>query len=139
MADRQTIRSCMKTNFRKSIFLLVIVLLLVCAVGVIVEIQFNILQRAYDNYVMDNRNHYLSCEELPTKTEVESIVEQHQDIIQQIQQVAPGFVGVEIDSSTCAGKADLLIWYGTHQQRIAIEKIISGDTFFGVPYRLRNY
>jgi hypothetical protein len=128
----------MKSNLRNRIFLLVIGLLLICAAGVIVEAQFNILQRAYDNYVMDNRNHYLSCNELPTKSEVESVVKQHQDVIQQIQQVAPGFVGVEIDSSICNGKADLLIWYGSHQQRIAIEKIIAGNTFFGVPYRLQN-
>ena len=130
--------SAMKNNLRKSIFLIVTGLLLVCAVGVIVEIQFNILQRAYDNYVMDNRNHYLSCNELPTKSEVESVVKQHQDVIQQIQQVAPGFVSVEVASSICNGKADLIFWYGSHQQRIAIEKIIAGDTFFGVPYRLQN-
>jgi hypothetical protein len=65
-------------------------------------------------------------------------VEQHEEVIQQIRQVAPGFVGVEIDSSTCDGKADLLIWYGTHQQRIAIEKIIGDNIFFGIPYRLQN-
>ena len=102
------------------------------------EAQFNVLRRAYDRYVLDNRNHYLPCQDWPTQIEVESILEQHQDVIQQIEEVAPGFVGVEIDSSTCAGKADLLIWYGTHQQRIEIEKIINGGTFFGVPYRLQN-
>jgi hypothetical protein len=128
----------MKNNPQKRIITLVIGLLLVCVTGVIVEVQFKVLQRAYDNYVLDNRNHYLSCKELPTKSEVENIVAQHQDVIQQIQQIDPGFVDVEIDSSTCDGKADLLISYGTHQQRIAIENIIAGDTFFGVPYRLYN-
>lgn len=113
----------------------VIGLLLVCAM---VEWQFNIVRGAYDNFVMDNRNHYLSCNELPTKLEVEKIVEEHQDVIGQIEQVAPGFVGVEIDSLTCEGKADLLIWYGTHEQRIDIEKIIAADTFFEIPYRLQN-
>lgn len=103
-----------------------------------VEAQFKVLRRVYDDYVLDNQNHYLPCKDLPTKIEVERIVAQHQDIIQQIEQVAPGFVGVEIDSSACEGKADLLIWYGSHQQRIAIEKIIGGNTFFGIPYRLRN-
>lgn len=96
------------------------------------------MQRGYDNFILDNRNHYLSCNDLPTKGEVERIVEQHEDAIQKIQQIAPGFVGVEIDSLTCEGKADLLIWYGTHQQRLTIEEIIAGDTFFGVPYRLQN-
>jgi len=128
----------MKNKMRKNIFLLVIGLLLICTMATIVETRFKVVQRGYDNFVLDNRNHYLSCKELPAKIEVERIVEQHGDVIQEIQQVAPGFVGVEIDSLTCDGKADLLIWYGTHPQRIAIEKIIGGDTFFGIPYRLQN-
>ena len=128
----------MKRNISRNISLLIIGLLLLCGVGAFVESQFHVLQRIYDNFIMDNRNHYLSCSDLPTKSEVERIIEQHQDVIQQIQQVAPGFVGVEIDASTCDGKVDLLIWYGTHQQRIAIENIIGEETFFGVPYRLQN-
>jgi hypothetical protein len=106
--------------------------------GFVAEAQFKVLRRAYDNYVLDNRNHYLACEELPMRVEVERIVKHHQDVIQRIEQVAPGFVGVEIDSSACEGKADLLIWYGSHQQRMEIEKIIDGDSFFEVPYRLQN-
>ena len=125
----------MKSKLQRNIFLLILGLLLTCA---IVEWQFHVLQRGYDHFMMDNRNHYLSCEELPTKIEVERVMEQHKDVVQQIQQVAPGFVGIEIDSLTCEGKADLLIWYGTHEQRVAIEKFIASDTFFGIPYRLQN-
>jgi len=128
----------MKNNLRKNIYRLIIGLLLICGLATVVEAQFHVVQRAYDNYVLDNRNHYLSCKNLPTKIEVERIVEQNQAVIQQILQVAPGFVGVEIDTSTCNGKADLLIWYGSHQQRIAIEKVIGGDALFGIPYRLQN-
>ena len=65
-------------------------------------------------------------------------MEAHQADIQKIEQVNPGFVGVEIDASTCPGKADILFWYGTHQDRLLIEDIISGDAFYGVPYRLQN-
>lgn len=128
----------MKNKLRKNISLLIIGLLLICMVATIVELQFKVVRRAYDHFILDNRNHYLSCQELPTRIEVERITEQHRDIIQQIEQVAPGFVSIEIDSLTCEGKADLVIWYGTHQQRIAIEEIIAGDTFFGIPYRLQN-
>jgi hypothetical protein len=128
----------MKNKLRKNISLLMIGLFLACALTTLVEMQFKVLRRGYDQFVLDNRNHYLSCQGLPPKIKVERIVEQHQDVIQQIGQVAPGFVGVEIDSLTCEGKADLLIWYGTHQQRVAIEEIIADDTFFGIPYRLQN-
>jgi hypothetical protein len=128
----------MKNKLEKNVPLLVIGLFLLCALAAIVEMQFKILRHGYDRFIMDNRDHYLACQELPAMVEVERVVEEHRDDIQQIEQVAPGFVGVEIDSLTCEGKADLLIWYGTHQQRVVIEQIIAGETFFGVPYRLQN-
>jgi flavorubredoxin len=128
----------MKNKLRKNTPLLIIGFFLLCAIGIVLETQFKLVQRGYDNLILDNRNHYLSCEDLPARTDVEIVVEQHRDVIQQFREIAPGFVDVEIDSVTCEGKADLLIWYGTHQQRIAIEEIIGGDTFFGIPYRLQN-
>jgi hypothetical protein len=128
----------MKNRVRKNIFLFLVGVFFIRGVCVMIEAQSQILRRAYDNYVLDNRDHYLTCKDLPTKTEVERIVEQHRDVIQQIEQVAPGLVGIEIDSPNCEGRADLLIWYGSHQQRVEVEKIIGGDTFFEVPYRLQN-
>lgn len=127
----------MKNHLSKNAFL-VMGVLLICMIGVIVEARFKVIQRGYDNLVLDNRNHYLPCKDLPTRVDVQRTVEQHKEVIQQIQQVAPGSIGVEVDTSICDGKADLLIWYGTHPQRMAIEKIINGDTFFGIPYRLQN-
>lgn len=127
----------MKNHLSKNAFL-VMGVLLICMIGVIAEARFKVIQRGYDNLVLDNRNHYLPCKDLPTRVDVQRTVEQHKEVIQQIQQVAPGSIGVEVDTSICDGKADLLIWYGTHLQRMAIEKIINGDTFFGIPYRLQN-
>ena len=65
-------------------------------------------------------------------------MEDHQDVIKQIEQIKPGFVGVEMDTSACSGKADILFWYGTHEDRVLIEDILAGDTFYGIPYRLEN-
>jgi hypothetical protein len=128
----------MKNKLWKNALLIMLGFFLLCAVGILLETRFQLAQRGYDNFILDNRNHYLSCEDLPARADVEIVVEQHRDVIQQIREIAPGFVDVEIDSVTCEGKADLLIWYGTHQQRIAIEEIIGGETFFGIPYRLQN-
>jgi hypothetical protein len=66
------------------------------------------------------------------------VVIEHQGVIQEIEQVKPGFVGMEIDTFSCPGKADIVFWYGGHQDRIVIESIINAETFFGVPYRLHN-
>jgi hypothetical protein len=118
---------------------LITILTLIFCVGIwIIEVQTRFLIRTYDNVVLDNRNHYLSCEQLPSEAEVRQVMETHQDVIKKIEQINPGFVGVEIDTSTCPGKADILFWYGTHQDRLLIESIIADDTFYGIPYRLNN-
>jgi Holliday junction resolvasome RuvABC endonuclease subunit len=126
----------MSKNWKKIVLPLVI--LIACLGMIAIESQTKFIHRVYDYFVLDNKNHYLPCEELPTEVNVSRIVEQHRDKIQAIEQVNPGFVGVEIDTFTCPGQADLVIWYASHQNRLAIEEIIGGDTFFGVPYRLQN-
>lgn len=128
----------MSRNLRKNSLPFLLFFCFICGIVIIAEVRFKLIQRGYDHFVLDNRNHFLSCQELPPTAQVEQIVAQHKDVIQRIRHVAPGFVGVEIDSLVCQGKADLLIWYGTHEQRVAIENIIADDTFFGIPYRLQN-
>ena len=116
-----------------------LLLILILCVGIwILEVQTKFLRRSYDEIVLDNRNHYLSCAQLPTEAEVSQVMEEHRDAIKRINQINPGFVGIEIDSSTCPGKTDILFWYGTHQDRLRIEDIIAGETFYGIPYRLQN-
>ena len=112
---------------------------LVCCVGVVLVLASTDFARGlYSKLVLDNQEHYLECEELPLLSEVERVVEEHSDVVEDIKGVKPGFVYLEIDSTSCPGKADIVISYGTHQDRLAIEAIVVDDTFFGVPYRLRN-
>jgi hypothetical protein len=127
-------------KMRKSskIIIVISILVLACLGVYFVEAQTKILHRALDNFVYDNENHYLPCDELPTEVEVRAVVQAHQDVIRAIEAVGPGFIGVEVDTFTCPGKADLLIWYGTHQDRLDIKAIIDADTFFGIPYRMNN-
>ena len=119
--------------------LAVLVLTLILCMGIwILEAQTKFLRKIYDEVIMDNRNHYLACDQLPSEAEVRQVMETHQDVIKKIEQINPGFVGVEMDTSICSGKADILFWYGTHQDRLLIESIIADDTFYGIPYRLVN-
>lgn len=124
--------------WKKTLPLLLALAALLCLGALVIESQAHILRRLVDNYVYDNRNHYLPCNKLPAEAEVQAVVREHQDLVQAIEAVNPGLVGVELDSSFCPGKADLLIWYASHQDRLAIESIIASDTFYGVPYRLQN-
>jgi hypothetical protein len=121
------------------IITLVSISVMVCLSLVVLEVQTKVLRRAFDNFVLDNKEHYLPCDKLPTDIEVVQVVQEHHDVIETIEQVNPGFVSVEIDSTTCPGRADLLIWYATHANRLEIERIIDADTFFGIPYRLNNW
>lgn len=123
---------------RSLIWPLLVVILVALFACVIVESQFHPLGRIYADRVLDNRPHYLSCQQLVTPQEMEVVLGRHQDTVSRIEQVNPGLVGVEIDTLTCPGKADLIIWYASHQDRQAIEAIIGSDTFFGLPYQLEN-
>ena len=125
-------------NWKKSLVIVLATFLLICFRVSAAEVQTKFIRRIIDNVIYDNRNHYLSCEQLPTVPEVMQVVEEHQGLIQEIEQVKSGFVGMEIDSLSCPGKADLVFWYGGHQDRIVIESIINAETFFGAPYRLHN-
>ena len=122
---------------RQSKAFLLLLAVILCLGAFILEAQVKIIRRAIADIIYDSRNHYLPCERLPTEIEVKKVVDEQQETIRQIEQVNPGLVGVEIDNS-CPGKADLVFWYASHQDRLAIEKIISGETFYGIPYRLQN-
>ncbi len=122
----------------RSVSTALLVILILCIGIWIIEVQTKFFHRAYDEIILDNRNHYLSCNQLPSEVEVRRVVEEHQDVIKKIEQIDPGFVGVEMDTSICLGKADILFWYGTHTDRLLIEDIIAEETFYGIPYRLEN-
>lgn len=113
--------------------------LLVCVGAFFVETQTKALRLLFDDVVLDSRNHYLPCRQLPTYVEAQRVIEAHQEVINQIEQAGGG---VRIQVHTCPGeaeaRADILIWYPSHRDRVAIEGIINGETFFGIPYRLLN-
>ncbi|NJN53841.1 MAG: hypothetical protein HC804_03230 [Anaerolineae bacterium] len=92
----------------------------------------------YDDRVLDNKLHGVPCTDLPTIAEVNQIITTHQSEVQQILNVNPGQVFFDIDRETCPTKASIVISYPSHKDRVAIEAIIGGDTFFNIPYDLLN-
>ena len=79
----------------------------------------------------------LPCDDLPDIEAVRQIVEDHQDVIQEIENINPGYVWVAINER-CNGKGELYIYYDTISTREQILEIIGAETFFGIPYRLFN-
>jgi hypothetical protein len=129
----------MKTNIYKTLLITGLVLA-TCLISVVLfESQTRFFSHWIDDVIYDNKNHYLPCEALPTESVVRATLEAHQDVIREIEQVNPDAVKIIIDDFTCPGKADLVIYYPSNKNRQAIEQILKGDTFFGIPYRLINY
>ena len=78
----------------------------------------------------------------PRQQTVEKVLQEQQTKIKEIESIASstGSIMVSIDDggNNCTDNADIIITYGSHAQREQIEKIIGSDTFFGIPFRLRN-
>lgn len=150
---------------KKKIFISIITaLILIVAVSVISERKTHFVSKFLDNVIADNKNHYLSCDQLPTVEQVNKVVREHKDIVERIvKEVGKRYRNTEVtpvwrDNTVTdgesfyisfswgesypecqnTGKGDIEIMYPAHQDRVIIEKIINGDTFFGIPYRLRN-
>ena len=96
------------------------ILLSISALAVILNIDR--LREVRDDLIYDSKNHYLSCDELPTSEEVARVVSEHQEALQKIKQVNPGFVMVQIDTRTYPGRSDIVILYASHRDRVEIEK-----------------
>jgi hypothetical protein len=125
----------MKLRNRK--YIIAACFLLLIGAIIFTGVKFKVIPRLYD-FLVDNKSHYLSCEQLPSVADVNSIIKEHQNEITQIEQIDPGLVGIEIDSWSCPGKADIIFWYNSHENRLKIEKKISDSTFYTIPYRLQN-
>ncbi len=124
-----------KTNAGRIIVIIVLVLVgvLICA-----EMGTHFIQKWISNVLYDNRVPYLSCEEMPELADIEQTVAAHQDVIEQIEGIDPGFIRVYIsDSEACPEKGILVIEYASHANREQIEALI-GDTFFGIPWKGLN-
>jgi len=80
---------------------------------------------------------YHPCETLPAIETARQIVDDHQDVIDAIENIDPGCIYVSLEER-CEGKGELVIYYCTIDQQIEILEIIGNKTFFGVPFRMLN-
>lgn len=112
----------------------------VVVLGLVLLFVAHVPQRLADDLLYDNYNHYLPCERLPPATEIERGLAENAAVIDKIRAVSPD-VDIQIDEMICHGTdhTDLIISYPGHSQRVEIERILGGKTFFGLPVRWRNW
>lgn len=120
-----------KTKSHK-FYALIIILVIIVSIG-----SIPIVILASDIYETFKDSSGLPCEELPDIGAARQIIEDHQDLIEEIENTSPGNVWVEINER-CDGKGELFIYYDTISTKNKIKELIGGDTFFGVPYRMFN-
>lgn len=123
---------------KKKFYLIVIGSLILA--GLFLNFHTRFLRHMADDVLYDNYNHYLPCVDLPHKDEIEQTLAEHADVIDQIRSVSPD-ADISIDDTIChaSSHADLIISYASHSQRVIIEDIVGGKTFFGIPVRWRNW
>jgi hypothetical protein len=96
------------------------------------------------SWFLDNREHYTPCEILPFLPQVKKELVKHADVVDKIKSLGAFDVSAHeikcymLDGKNYFPKGEIVISYGTHAQRKAIEKLI-GDNFFGIPYRGENH
>lgn len=117
---------------------ILLALLIIIIILVISEPFTHLFHRIADNLIYNNYHHYLSCSDIPELTEVEKTIEQHKDVVEKIKSIDPENVEFIIDSWTCPGKASIIIYYASRDQRSQIDKILPDKNFFGVPISLIN-
>ena len=80
---------------------------------------------------------YHPCETLPDIETARQIVDDHQDVIDAIENIHPDCIHFSLEER-CEGRGELVIYYCTIDQLIEILDIIGNETFFGVPFRMFN-
>lgn len=86
----------------------------------------------------NNLTNQISCDELPTMSHIQQTLIDNKETQKRIENLNPGVITFVIEESKdCPGKAILVIYHATAREEQQIEDLI-GNTFFGIPYDLRN-
>lgn len=79
-----------------------------------------------------------SCDELPSVEAIRHALEQHASIRAQVEQLNPNAIVFVIEENKrCPDRATLVIYHVTTDEGMRIRKLL-GESFFGIPYELRN-
>lgn len=110
------------------------------AAGVLVVVAVIVAPRLegwWTDAVLDSREVQVPCGQRPSAAEARRVLGEQRELVRRIEAVDPSVL-VTVDEAGCEGRGALVFFYGAHRHRKQIERLIGGDTFFGIPYSLRN-
>lgn len=107
----------------------------------LVRTNWNIGRKILDNYLMDNKIEYLSCQEMPTREAIQTALDVHQNEVNEIKNISPDIEVIigDYTEKDCGNHSKIVIYYGSHETRVKIEELINSQTFYGIPFDLVNY
>jgi hypothetical protein len=131
---------------------------------ILLERKNHFFSKIWNDKMLDNKENYVPCDKKPNLEKVDKVVNENKDILEKIikeigkryrkDDILPywddGIVKDAKNSSyvwiswgqaeNCkdGDSGEIIFWYLSHSDREIIEKHIQGDTFFGIPYKLRN-
>jgi hypothetical protein len=125
-------------KFRRAVVILVGAVAAIIVAGFI-SLRLVPVQRLIEDKLYDSVPSFSSCERLPSASMVRKELEKHAELVAAIRQVAPDEVVIEPDTQRCGDdRAEILISYGSHDQRIRIQALLAKEGFGDVPVSLRN-
>ena len=122
----------------KKIAILVVVIFNIFMLVVVLESRFHMVGKLYNSFILDNYNHYLTCDELPDRNYVEKVLAENTDLVDRLYGAGANGIGTGDLEISCENTADIIIFYNGHAGKIAIEKLLGDHTFKGIPVRLKN-
>lgn len=127
-----------RVKFAKVAVILLGVIVGIALIGVIV-LRLEPVQRLTQDKLYDNVPSFVACDRLPSVSATQRALDEHADLVAAIRQVAPDEVMIGLDTQRCGGdRAEILITYGSHEQRIRIQALLAKAGFGDVPVSLRN-
>ncbi|MBW4650668.1 MAG: hypothetical protein KME06_18560 [Kastovskya adunca ATA6-11-RM4] len=126
-----------KMNSRKKILSVATIIILIIIGFGLVKFGFREISRSQSScgdYGFINT----PCSQLPTIAGAEKVLNEHKSKVNQIKNVNPNFITVEVqESNNCAGKGIILISHPSENDCDSLKKIL-GKNFWGIPYKIIN-
>ncbi len=119
---------------RRAILISIAALIGIALVGVAVTSG----PRWYDEHLLGNRAHGRGCADLPSEQDMRALLDRNATTVEAVRAIEPaGTVNLEAGQS-CPGRWDLLLTYGSKDQRRQAERLIIGTELESAPISWRN-
>jgi hypothetical protein len=116
---------------------MVAVLLLAAVTVTVGALNHRRLAAVWEDVALDSRSTQVPCGQRPPVAEARRVLVQHRELVRRIEAVDQS-VSVALDEAACPGRGTLAIDYGAHRHRERIQRLLGGETLFGIPYSLHN-